>query len=326
MSELFVDSELLTCPICADIFQDACDTSCGHTFCEFCLNSCLETKPDRCPVCAKDPSPIHPAFTIRSICSLASPAKGSVIDLDHGVSLDSEKELGNTSYYQNKFATAILHYNNAIDKVTNSSDPKNCVLFNNRAQCYIHLRQYKRALMDCDEAIRLSNTNVKAYMRKGLCLRQLGHFEESRLAYVKAMTLDTQHMWTSHINDGLNSLPIFKAPSTTANSNGHSSGSNSSGSSSSSGHASSNSNTSSSHRHHHRHHHSSSSSHASAPAQQQPQPQVIYQQQSGYPGNASNSRYSTYSTAAATSSRSAATPPLVQPHHHEKRRSDCKTQ
>ncbi|GAM18808.1 hypothetical protein SAMD00019534_019830 [Acytostelium subglobosum LB1] len=216
MSEVMIDIELLTCPICSDTFRDACDTSCGHTFCEFCLNACLESKPDVCPVCAKDPSPVHPAFTIRSICDMIAPVTPE--DKDDESTLETEKEQGNASYYKNKFADAIVHYNNAIDKVTNSSDTKNCVLFNNRAQCYIHLRQYKRALMDCDEAIRLSNTNVKAYMRKGLCLRQLGQFVESRTAYMKAMELDTQQQWTQHIQEGLAGLPVFKASTTSTTS------------------------------------------------------------------------------------------------------------
>eukprot|EP01133_Synstelium_polycarpum_P004371 gene4371-5111_t len=158
MTEVMIDSELLTCPICSDTFVDACDTSCGHTFCEFCLNSCLESRADKCPVCSKDPSPIHAAFTIRSICEAIAPHVPKSPD-DEGKTLDSEKEQGNASYAKNKYAEAIAHYNNAIDRVTNSSDPKNCVLYNNRAQCYIHLRQYQRALLDCDEAIRLNDTN-----------------------------------------------------------------------------------------------------------------------------------------------------------------------
>ncbi|EGG18713.1 RING zinc finger-containing protein [Cavenderia fasciculata] len=220
MTEVMVDQELLTCPICSDIFIDACDTSCGHTFCEFCLNSCLESRPDKCPVCSKDPSPVHPAFTIRSICEVLQPHKTSE---DDGKTLESEKEMGNQKYYQNKYADAISHYNNAIDKVTNSSDPKNCVLFNNRAQCYIHLHQYKRALLDCEEAIRLNDSNVKAFMRKGLCLRQLGVFEESKSAYQKAAQLDTSNQWTEQIRDGLNSLPIFNKVSSSGNTSNQSS-------------------------------------------------------------------------------------------------------
>ncbi|EFA81720.1 RING zinc finger-containing protein [Heterostelium album PN500] len=219
MSEVMIDIELLTCPICSDTFVDACDTSCGHTFCEFCLNCCLESKPDKCPVCSKDPSPTHPAFTIRSLCEMIAPVKPKEDDDGQTnicfydirrTTLESEKEAGNNCYYANKYAQAISHYNNAIDKATNSSDPKNCVLFNNRAQCYIHLHQYKRALMDCEEAIRLNDTNVKAFMRKGLCLRLLGYFEESKQAYTKALQLDTQKSWTRQIQDGLHSLPIFK--------------------------------------------------------------------------------------------------------------------
>jgi len=125
------------------------------------------------------------------------------------MTVESEKELGNASYYKNKYAQAIVHYNNAINKCTHSADPKNSYLYNNRSQCFIHLRQYKRALEDCEEAIRLNPSNVKAYMRKGLCLRQLGQLEESRNAYNQATAYDTAKEWTQQITDGLMALPVF---------------------------------------------------------------------------------------------------------------------
>ncbi|KYQ94188.1 RING zinc finger-containing protein [Tieghemostelium lacteum] len=210
MAEVLIDSELLSCPICADVFVDACDTSCGHTFCEYCLNMCLESKPERCPVCSKNPSPVHPAFTIRSMCNAIAP----ITKLDDEMTVESEKELGNACYYKNKFAQAISHYNNAINKCTNTSDPKNSYLYNNRSQCFIHLHQYRRALDDCEEALRVNQNNVKGLMRKGLCLRQLGQFEASRAAYQKASELDTNKEWAQQIADGLNALPIFKTTTT----------------------------------------------------------------------------------------------------------------
>ena len=42
-----------------------------------------------------------------------------------------------------------------------TGDPKNAVIYNNRAQCYIKIEQHRRALDDCEEAIRLDPHDVK---------------------------------------------------------------------------------------------------------------------------------------------------------------------
>jgi len=48
-----------------------------------------------------------------------------------------------------------FHHKQAIKK-TSSSDP---TFYNNRAQCYLKLGQFRRALDDCDAALRLNGTS-----------------------------------------------------------------------------------------------------------------------------------------------------------------------
>jgi len=203
MSSSIID-EKLECPICQDMFVDACETSCGHGFCEFCLNSCLEQKPGICPVCQKNPSPIHPSFILRSLvdCLRGVPAEappGTVA---------TEKAEGNNCYNLKKYAEAIVHYSLALQKDGSDALTK-AVLHANRAQCYIKLEEYRRALDDCDESIRLDPTgDVKAHMRRGHCLYRLGYLTNSREAYEQAKRLDTTNKWREAIDEALMSLPI----------------------------------------------------------------------------------------------------------------------
>lgn len=193
--------------------MDACETSCGHGFCEFCLNKCLEQKPGLCPVCQKDPSPIHPSYTIRSIVESIrkisdNDATGEV-DTDEPSSTESVESLkaaGDACHNQKKYAEAIKHYSQALHKST-SGDARNAVLFNNRAQCYIKIAQYRRALEDCDEAIKLDASNIKAYIRRADCLNKLGEFDPSRQAYLHALRVDVSGVWTEHINKQMAALP-----------------------------------------------------------------------------------------------------------------------
>lgn len=42
-----------------------------------------------------------------------------------------------------------------------------------RALCYLNLKQYKEAVQDCTEALRLDPTNVKALYRRAQALKEL---------------------------------------------------------------------------------------------------------------------------------------------------------
>jgi len=208
----FIDTEKLECPICQDLFQDACETSCGHGFCEYCLNKCLEQKAGLCPVCQKNPSPIHPSYTLRAIVdSIRKTTEGNPdVSADVG-SVENEKTAGDTCHNQKKYAEAIKHYTQALQK-SPSADARNAVLYNNRAQCYIKLEQYRRALDDCEEAIRLDPNNIKAFIRKGDCLAKIGEHEPSRQAYLQATRLDSNATWRDHINKALSLLPPTTLP------------------------------------------------------------------------------------------------------------------
>jgi len=214
----FIDLEKLECPICQDVFTDACETSCGHGFCEFCLNQCLEKKPGVCPVCQKNPSPVHPSYSLRTIVESIGRNKddssSSSTSSDTSSSVERERADGNISYNQKKYADAIMHYTKALHSSlkNGASNERDAVLYNNRAQCYIKIEEYRRALDDCDEAIRLDPTDVKAYMRRGLCSFKLGDFEKSRKAYLKAKQLDTSGLWRDVVNEALASLPNPRPP------------------------------------------------------------------------------------------------------------------
>ena len=44
-------SEQLTCPVCAEIFEDTVTTRCGHSFCRACIVRCVSKSGPDCPVC-----------------------------------------------------------------------------------------------------------------------------------------------------------------------------------------------------------------------------------------------------------------------------------
>ncbi|KAJ4456395.1 hypothetical protein PAPYR_8360 [Paratrimastix pyriformis] len=146
-------SEALECPICSEILRDAYVTFCGHAFCESCLLRWLQQK-NFCPICRKNPSPIHPDFALRRIAISYRKLSGEPDATAHTETAhsnpDEERLAGNLAYQRGDYAEAISAYTRAMSK---QRDP---ILYANRAQCYVKLGQFRAGLEDCDEATKLN--------------------------------------------------------------------------------------------------------------------------------------------------------------------------
>jgi len=77
---------------------------------------------------------------------------------------DEARERGNQFFKDQKYAEAVKEYEEAIKR--NDQDPKG---FSNRAAAYTKLGAIPEALRDCETAIALDPTFVKAYIRKAAC-------------------------------------------------------------------------------------------------------------------------------------------------------------
>jgi len=92
-----------------------------------------------------------------------------------------EKELGNAAYKKKDFATAIQHYNNAIQL-----DPTDMAFVTNRAAAHFEWGKYEESIKDCEEAIQVGRSNrasfeliAKAYARIGSAYRKLGNLDKA---------------------------------------------------------------------------------------------------------------------------------------------------
>ncbi|ELW64259.1 Tetratricopeptide repeat protein 12 [Tupaia chinensis] len=86
----------------------------------------------------------------------------------------SLKEQGNEAFVKGDFETAIVRYSEGLEKL---KDMK--VLYTNRAQAYIKLGDYQKALVDCDWALKCDEKYTKAYFHMGkahLALKNYGRY------------------------------------------------------------------------------------------------------------------------------------------------------
>ncbi|KAJ1967691.1 Hsp90 cochaperone [Dimargaris xerosporica] len=74
---------------------------------------------------------------------------------------NEEREKGNALFKAEKYAEAVKHYTEAINR--NDQDPR---AYSNRAACFIKLMAFPDAYTDCEKCLELDPTFVKAYIRR----------------------------------------------------------------------------------------------------------------------------------------------------------------
>ncbi|XP_017873770.1 PREDICTED: tetratricopeptide repeat protein 12 [Drosophila arizonae] len=104
-----------------------------------------------------------------------------------------QRSHGNEAFRNGNFEKAILHYSKAIERVKNSA-----ITYNNRALCFIRLRNYKRAIDDCQYVLdKLQESNLRAWLYKATahkrqndaelfeeCVNQARLHNPQQLAYI----------------------------------------------------------------------------------------------------------------------------------------------
>jgi DnaJ family protein C protein 7 len=106
--------------------------------------------------------------------------------------LKTKKEEGNEAFGAGRAAEAVQLYTEALN-VFPDAIGINSTLFSNRAAAHMKIRNYQEALDDCNKAIELDETNLKAYRRKATCETALEKFEEAVRTYEKACKLDPEN-------------------------------------------------------------------------------------------------------------------------------------
>ncbi|XP_055669693.1 mitochondrial import receptor subunit TOM34 [Falco peregrinus] len=79
------------------------------------------------------------------------------------------------------------NHKKAVEKYSESLKlSQECATYTNRALCYLTLQQYKEAVQDCTEALRLDPKNIKALYRRAQALKELKDYKSS-IADIKSL-------------------------------------------------------------------------------------------------------------------------------------------
>ncbi|XP_054147423.1 tetratricopeptide repeat protein 12 isoform X1 [Melozone crissalis] len=97
------------------------------------------------------------------------------------------KEQGNEAFRAGDFALAIQRYSEGLEKLRDKQE-----LYTNRAQAYLKLHEYEKAISDCEWALKCNKNCLKACFLMGKAHLALQHFSECRQCYEKMLQIDPQ--------------------------------------------------------------------------------------------------------------------------------------
>ncbi|NXH42116.1 TTC12 protein, partial [Dicaeum eximium] len=83
------------------------------------------------------------------------------------------KEQGNEAFRAGDFGLAIQRYSEGLQKLRDKQE-----LYTNRAQAYLKLQEYEKAISDCEWALKCNKNCLKAYFLMGKAHLALQHFPE----------------------------------------------------------------------------------------------------------------------------------------------------
>lgn len=87
--------ENLTCAVCYDIFSHPVALTCGHVFCEGCVQAIYEEKPEKyklsCPLCRKPCDKLNRVFVLDSVAESVRLTRSGLHENDNTIKTSSEE-------------------------------------------------------------------------------------------------------------------------------------------------------------------------------------------------------------------------------------------
>ncbi|XP_022368922.1 tetratricopeptide repeat protein 12 isoform X3 [Enhydra lutris kenyoni] len=120
---------------------------------------------------------------------------------ENKVLADALKEKGNEAFARGDYEAAIVCYSEGLDKL---KDMK--VLYTNRAQAYLKLGDYQKAVVDCEWALKCDEKCTKAYFHMGKAHLALKNYSVARECYQKISEINPQLQ--AQVKDYLNQVNL----------------------------------------------------------------------------------------------------------------------
>ncbi|WAR00617.1 LONF3-like protein [Mya arenaria] len=167
------------CLICRNMLYDPVTIPCGHTFCRQCL---VKDASKQCKNCGTkylylNISRIKSSVLLSQTIDKWFPEHSKAVEI---------KKMANDAFQTCRFEEAIRLYTGAMELV-----PNDHLLWSNRSFALSRLDRNEEALEDADMILQLRPDWPKGYFRRGCALYNLGQYEESVVALLQCLALDS---------------------------------------------------------------------------------------------------------------------------------------
>lgn len=126
-------------------------------------------------------------------------------DIDEKIKKSEERRLkGNNLFKEGKYKRAIKTYKRAIkfveylhdatDDQKNKSEEMKVACQLNQTQCYIKMKEFKKAKEIVDKVLEKDGSNLKALYRRGVIQSELGEWKDSLKDFNKCLEIDSENV------------------------------------------------------------------------------------------------------------------------------------
>uniref|UniRef100_A0A3Q2D2E4 Sperm associated antigen 1 n=1 Tax=Cyprinodon variegatus TaxID=28743 RepID=A0A3Q2D2E4_CYPVA len=101
------------------------------------------------------------------------------------------KNEGNLLFKNGQFADALEKYSQAIQGYADSGDPQDlCILYSNRAACYLKDGNSQDCIQDCTRALELQPFSLKPLLRRAMAYESLERYRKAYVDYKTVLQID----------------------------------------------------------------------------------------------------------------------------------------
>jgi len=179
----------LSCLSCHGILFEPVTIPCGHSFCRKCVAKDTTNTCKSCGIRHLHLPSLNVNVSLQSLIEKLFPREIQSV---------AKKEEGNKQYSKGKFQAAIDLYTEAL-----ALSPNDHILFGNRANVYLKLKQFREAEIDADNAIRLRPDWSKGFFRKAQALAAQQKLVEACGSYLQCLLLDESREVKTHLGQVL---------------------------------------------------------------------------------------------------------------------------
>eukprot|EP01039_Chlorochromonas_danica_P008230 gene8230-9077_t len=134
----------------------------------------LKTSSSTLPQQTTDSAALTPASIVDRVVGSSSSSSSAVVPRPLGTYQprdveEVERERGNAEFKAGRFEAAVRCYTKCL-----GLKARNCLAFSNRAMAFLKMREFSRALSDCNSALAIAPQHVKSLLRRASALAALG--------------------------------------------------------------------------------------------------------------------------------------------------------